>query len=72
MIKQATNAGTTSTTLAPQSPGSKPASKVEATQLRVLTEKLAYELWEKRGRNNGNDVQDWLEAEKIARQRLSS
>jgi hypothetical protein len=25
----------------------------------------AYYLWEKRGRPHGNDMQDWLEAEKL-------
>ena len=26
---------------------------------------MAYHLWEKRGRPHGNDMQDWIEAEKI-------
>ena len=46
------------------------ATSKDASQVRALTEKLAYELWEKRGRKGGSDVQDWLEAEKLARQRL--
>jgi len=39
-------------------------------QLRVLTEKLAYELWEKKGRKHGQDVENWVEAEKMAQKRL--
>jgi hypothetical protein len=27
--------------------------------------KMAYHLWEKRGRPHGSDMQDWLEAERI-------
>lgn len=33
--------------------------------------KIAYELYEKRGCTPGNDLADWLEAEKIARKRQS-
>lgn len=39
-------------------------------QLRALTEKLAYELWEKKGKRHGQDVENWLEAEKQARLKL--
>jgi hypothetical protein len=39
-------------------------------QLRALTEKLAYEIWEKNGKKHGQDAQNWYEAEKIAKQRL--
>jgi hypothetical protein len=39
-------------------------------QLRALTEKMAYELWEKKGRRHGQDVENWIEAEKMARQKL--
>jgi len=41
-----------------------------ACQLRTLTEKLAYEIWEKNGRKHGQDTQNWYEAEKIARKTL--
>jgi hypothetical protein len=54
---------------APAAPAAKPAAK-DPAQLRALTEKLAYELWEKRGRRHGQDVENWIEAEKIARQKL--
>ncbi len=33
--------------------------------------KIAFELYEKRGCTPGNDLSDWLEAEKIARKRQS-
>lgn len=31
--------------------------------------RVAYELWERRGRAHGGDVSDWLEAERIVRVR---
>ena len=31
--------------------------------------RLAFELFERRGRTHGNDQQDWFEAERILRQR---
>jgi hypothetical protein len=34
--------------------------------MRRIAEK-AYALWEQRGRPHGNDLQDWLEAERIER-----
>jgi hypothetical protein len=33
-------------------------------QMKKIAEK-AYYLWEKRGRPHGNDMRDWLEAERI-------
>jgi len=33
--------------------------------------RVAYELWEKRGRTHGNHQTDWLEAERIVRARRS-
>ena len=32
-----------------------------------LVAKVAYELWERRGRTHGDDQADWLEAERIVR-----
>jgi hypothetical protein len=46
------------------------AAKADPAQLKALTEKLAYELWEKNGKKPGSEMQNWLEAEKIARTRL--
>ncbi|MBN2452948.1 MAG: DUF2934 domain-containing protein [Candidatus Omnitrophica bacterium] len=39
--------------------------------LNALVAKKAYELYEKRGRKSGHAMQDWLEAEKIIRGKLS-
>jgi hypothetical protein len=33
-------------------------------QMKKIAE-MAYQLWEKRGRPHGSDMQDWIEAEKI-------
>lgn len=45
-------------------------SATNPAQLRAMTEKLAYELWEKKGKKHGQDVENWIEAEKLARQKL--
>ena len=37
-----------------------------------LVEKKAYELYEKRGRKAGHSMDDWLEAERIVKGKLSS
>ena len=37
-----------------------------------LIEKKAYELYEKRGRKAGHSMDDWLEAERIIKGKLSS
>ena len=34
-----------------------------------MIEKKAYELYEKRGREHGKDLDDWLEAEKIVKKK---
>jgi hypothetical protein len=36
----------------------------EPAQMKKIAE-MAYHLWEKRGRPHGNDMKDWLEAERI-------
>jgi len=38
--------------------------------MRRIAEK-AYALWEQRGRPHGNDLRDWLEAERIERVKTS-
>jgi hypothetical protein len=38
--------------------------------MRRIAEK-AYSLWEQRGRPHGNDLRDWLEAERIERVKTS-
>ena len=37
-----------------------------------LIEKKAYELYEKRGRKAGHSMDDWMEAERIIKGKLSS
>ncbi len=37
---------------------------IRADEVREAIEKKAYELYEKRGREPGHDLGDWLEAEK--------
>lgn len=39
--------------------------------VRKLIEKKAYELFEKRGKKPGHAVNDWLEAERIIKGKLS-
>lgn len=39
--------------------------------IRKLIEKKAYELYEKRGKKPGHGAEDWLEAERIVRGKLS-
>ena len=39
--------------------------------ISVLVGKKAQEIYEKNGRKPGNDLQNWLEAEKIVRAKLS-
>lgn len=41
-------------------------NRVAATETRTHIEKLAYELYLQRGRQDGYDEQDWLEAERLA------
>jgi len=39
--------------------------------IRKLVEKKSYELYEKRGKKPGHAVNDWLEAERIIKGKLS-
>ena len=39
--------------------------------LRKLIEKKAFELYEKRGKTGGHSMDDWLEAERIVKGKLS-
>jgi hypothetical protein len=48
------------------------ATRPDEKRLKELTAKIAYELYEKRGRKDGQAMDDWLSAEKIARERLAS
>ncbi|HXG31077.1 MAG TPA: DUF2934 domain-containing protein [Thermodesulfobacteriota bacterium] len=46
-----------------KNPKEKP--KVDPKTLHEMIEKKAYEIYEKRGREHGRDLDDWLEAERI-------
>lgn len=39
--------------------------------IQKLVEKKAYELFEKRGKKSGHSMDDWLEAERIIKGKLS-
>jgi hypothetical protein len=41
----------------------------ETESLHEMIEKEAYEIYEKRGKRHGRDLDDWLEAERIIKQR---
>lgn len=43
---------------------------VPQNQLTDMIRKKAYELYEKRGKKPGRDMDNWLEAEKIIKQRV--
>jgi len=45
---------------------------ISEEDIRKLIEKKSYELFEKRGRKPGHSREDWLEAERIIRGKLSS
>lgn len=46
----------------------KPPSAIQHEEIA----RVAYELFERRGRTHGNDLQDWLDAERIIRERRRS
>ena len=48
----------------PESP-SQADNEATAEAIRTRIEKLAYELYQQRGRQDGYDRQDWLEAERL-------
>lgn len=41
------------------------------SQFADMVRKKAYELYEKRGRRSGKAMDDWLEAERIMKQKMS-
>jgi Tfp pilus assembly major pilin PilA len=45
----------------------RPSSAMTETEVRKMIEKKAYELWEKKGRTVGHELDNWVEAEKIVR-----
>jgi hypothetical protein len=46
--------------------------RISKENARDLIGKKAYELFEKRGREHGHDLDDWLEAEKLVKTRKKS
>jgi hypothetical protein len=42
-------------------------ARISSEKVREMIGKRAYELYEKRGREDGHDLDDWLEAEKIVK-----
>ena len=47
-------------------------TSIPQDQLTDMIRKKAYELYEKRGRKPGHSMNDWLEAERIIKGKLSS
>ncbi len=48
---------------------SKGRTKVDEKSLHEIIEKKAYEIYEKRGKKHGKDLDDWLEAERILKRK---
>lgn len=48
---------------------SKGRTKVDEKSLHQIVEKKAYEIYEKRGKEHGKDLDDWLEAERILKRK---
>ena len=46
-------------------------TSIPQDQLTDLIRKKAYELYEKRGKKSGQDMNNWLEAERIVKQKVS-
>ncbi len=46
-------------------------SSVSCDDMKGLISKKAYELFEKRGKQGGHSMDDWLEAERIIKAKLS-
>jgi hypothetical protein len=46
--------------------------RVSSEKVHEMIGRKAYELYEKRGKEHGHDVDDWLEAEKFVKTRKKS
>lgn len=46
------------------------AAELDEARLRELTARKAHELYEQRGGSPGQDLEDWLAAERLVRQEL--
>ena len=47
-----------------------PRMSIPQDQLTDMIRKKAYELYEKRGKKSGQDMNNWLEAERIVKQKI--
>ncbi len=45
-------------------------NRVSREEFMQLVQKKSYELYEKRGCRSGNDLEDWLEAERLVKEDL--
>ena len=45
-------------------------NRVSREEFMQLVQKKSYELYEKRGCKSGNDLEDWLEAERLVKEDL--
>lgn len=45
-------------------------TNISQDQLTDMIRKKAYELYEKRGKESGHDMDNWLEAEKMIKQKI--
>jgi hypothetical protein len=45
-------------------------NRVSREEFMQLVQKKSYELYEKRGCHSGNDLEDWLEAERLVKEDL--
>ena len=56
-----------------QNPKSGPGQKIlSASEMKERVRKIAQELYEKRGRRPGHELEDWLEAERQVKQETGS
>ena len=46
-------------------------TSIPQDQLTDMIRKKAYELYEKRGKKSGQDMANWLEAERLIKQKIS-
>lgn len=46
--------------------------RTSSEKVREMIGKKAYELYERRGKEHGHDLDDWLEAEKFVKKRKKS
>ena len=47
-------------------------NRVSREEFMQLVQKKAYEIYEKRGCQSGNDLEDWLDAERLVKEDLEA